>query len=294
MNKAKELIVRSLSGTLFVVVIMTAIFSSPFALSAVFAIVVALVASEYLTLTLGKGERRALKIITVASCVLLFLLWCPYLLFGYSHPAPIMAGLFLMMFAGVMAIYVTSLLSNNYKGIENALASFVYVAFPFSTVPMLVFVFKESGLALSGEWGLASVLIILWASDIGAYCIGSLFGQGEKGHKLCPAISPKKSWEGVFGGILFAIAVACVLNCCGVLMPKGVVGLCMAVVFALSIAIAGVVGDLVESQLKRHCGVKDSGNWIPGHGGFLDRFDSALFAFPVALVVYSIMVIIYF
>lgn len=77
-------------------------------------------------------------------------------------------------------------------------------------------------------------------------------------------------------------------------MPKTGAGLAMVLVFSFAIAASGVFGDLIESQLKRHCGVKDSSALIPGHGGFLDRFDSALMAWPVALVVYSVMATIFF
>lgn len=292
MQLKNELIIRSLSGILFVAAVLGAIFASPVTTMILFALLLALVSYEYLRLTIGEG-RKWLKAISIATCVLLFLVWCPILLLG-SHKVLWVFAIFLLMFIGFLAVFANALFTNNYKGLESSLAALLYTAFPFSCVPMLYFVFSKSGLAASGAWGVAGVLIILWVSDIGAYCVGSLLGQGPRGHKLCPKISPRKSWEGVIGGVVFSLLTGCILNRCGVLMPKTGAGLAMVLVFSFAIAASGVFGDLIESQLKRHCGVKDSSALIPGHGGFLDRFDSALMAWPVALVVYSVMATIFF
>jgi phosphatidate cytidylyltransferase len=99
-------------------------------------------------------------------------------------------------------------------------------------------------------------------------------------HRLFLSISPKKSWEGFFGGLILAVAGAVALRYLGLLD----LSLCDAIVLGIIICIFGVVGDLVESQLKRNFGVKDSGSIMPGHGGMLDRFDGALLAFPVAII----------
>ena len=145
----------------------------------------------------------------------------------------------------------------------------LYIALPLSLL-MLVGGGK-------GEWEPARVLMIIftvWVNDIFAYLVGCSIGK----HKMCPTISPKKSWEGFFGGVLFAVGFA---MAAGYMMEGNILswgGL------GLVIALAGVAGDLLESKLKRECGVKDSGNLIPGHGGVLDRFDALLIAAPVAYV----------
>ncbi len=114
--------------------------------------------------------------------------------------------------------------------------------------------------------------LLIWANDTGAYLTGATLGR----HKLFERISPKKTWEGFFGGLIIAVAAAWLFS--GWL---GIVDSMQWVVIALIITIAGTYGDLVESMLKRSTGVKDSGTVLPGHGGFLDRFDSTIVAFPL-------------
>lgn len=120
-------------------------------------------------------------------------------------------------------------------------------------------------------------LFIVWATDIGAYMIGRRFGKT----KLLPAISPNKTVEGSIGGILCAVVVAVIYL---IIYPgPKYFGMSSWLLILLTVlfSIFGQFGDLVESAIKRHYGVKDSGNILPGHGGILDRFDSLLFVFPI-------------
>ena len=119
--------------------------------------------------------------------------------------------------------------------------------------------------------------IIIWSSDVGAFCVGSLFGQKEGSRKLAPSISPNKSWIGFWGGLAFSVVAAVILH----FNLLSAIPLVHCLVLAVLVHCAGVCGDLLESLWKRRCGAKDSGNIIPGHGGLLDRFDSSLAAFPV-------------
>ena len=116
-------------------------------------------------------------------------------------------------------------------------------------------------------------LLVNWTGDIGAYYVGRSLGR----HKLAPRVSPQKTWEGAAGSI-----VASVLLAGGYLLrfiPEvGVLGI---IAITLAANVAGQIGDLAESAIKRGAGVKDSGTLLPGHGGFLDRVDSTLFALPV-------------
>jgi phosphatidate cytidylyltransferase len=116
-------------------------------------------------------------------------------------------------------------------------------------------------------------LFIIWATDIGAYFIGRAFGK----RKLWPEISPNKTVEGSIGGVICAAVVAIVYQWTTNLFDN--IGFVLMVTTVLSIF--GQLGDLVESAFKRHYGVKDSGNILPGHGGILDRFDSLLFILPI-------------
>lgn len=125
-----------------------------------------------------------------------------------------------------------------------------------------------------GHLWLFTALAIVWAADSGAYFAGRQFGK----RKLAPTVSPNKTIEGLIGGVVAGV----LLGLCGALLA-GASGaqLPLVALVALAATLASVVGDLYESLLKRHAGVKDSGNLIPGHGGILDRIDGVLAALPV-------------
>jgi phosphatidate cytidylyltransferase len=124
-----------------------------------------------------------------------------------------------------------------------------------------------------GEWKILFLLALVAAADIGAYFSGTQFGK----HKLAPAVSPGKSWEGFFGGLAASVIFAAVI---WRLFWMGFPLLAFLLIAALTM-FASVLGDLFESMLKRHRGIKDSGNILPGHGGLLDRFDSISAAAPI-------------
>ena len=116
------------------------------------------------------------------------------------------------------------------------------------------------------------VLFNIWATDSGAYFIGRALGK----RKLWPEISPKKTVEGAIGGIASALVLTVIFQ-----LIHPLFSFSEALLAAIVIAVFGQMGDLVESALKRHYGVKDSGNILPGHGGILDRFDSLIFVLPI-------------
>ena len=115
------------------------------------------------------------------------------------------------------------------------------------------------------------IILLVWANDTFAYFAGSLFGK----HKIAPEISPKKSWEGFAGGLIFALLTGYLLS--GFYPYLNPVQWLM---MASLVSVFGTTGDFFESWLKRKAGVKDSGNLLPGHGGFLDRFDALIFCLP--------------
>jgi phosphatidate cytidylyltransferase len=125
-----------------------------------------------------------------------------------------------------------------------------------------------------GHWWTFLALAIVWAADIGAYFSGRLFGK----RKLAPTISPGKTWAGVYGAFAAGALVAGVGGWLLHVRGGSLVGL---VGLAIVTVVASVVGDLLESLMKRHAAVKDSGNLFPGHGGLLDRLDSVFAALPV-------------
>lgn len=163
---------------------------------------------------------------------------------------------------------------------DKALMSIALTLLGFFYVPYLFsFLFKILFWPGSGEQGLGLLLYLAAVTkmtDVGAYITGSLVGR----HKMNPVISPKKTWEGFVGGLLFAVGVSYLL---AYLMPEtlGFIYGWHLVTIALMIAVVGVVGDLVESLIKRSSGIKDSGRFVPGIGGALDLVDSLLFTAPV-------------
>ncbi|MGX6980081.1 phosphatidate cytidylyltransferase [Vagococcus elongatus] len=180
---------------------------------------------------------------------------------------------FHLFYLTVLLLLCMAVFSKNTYTFENA-------AFPV-LVSLYVGVGFQSFVAARGNgseflyiiYGLA----VVWATDIGAYMIGRKIGK----HKLAPHISPNKTVEGSVGGVICAVAAACLI----IFVYPSETGFnypwTIMLVVTVIMSLAGQMGDLVESAFKRHFGVKDSGNILPGHGGILDRFDSLLFVFPL-------------
>jgi phosphatidate cytidylyltransferase len=188
---------------------------------------------------------------------------------------------FLLLIPVILIIMVIELYRREEKPFDSLAHTFfplLYTVLPFVLVPFSAYSRTGLNSLLSHENIIFSPGIILgfflliWANDTGAYLIGVSFGR----HRLFERISPKKSWEGFFGGLVLAAFVGWLLS--GWL---GVVNKTQWVVISVIVSIAGTYGDLFESMLKRSTGVKDSGIILPGHGGFLDRFDSAITSFPL-------------
>jgi phosphatidate cytidylyltransferase len=137
-----------------------------------------------------------------------------------------------------------------------------------------------------GMLALVSLIATVKMSDTGQYVFGRLFGK----HKLSPVISPGKTWEGAIGGVLTAVLTAWLVLTAGARAMLGsevpAISISLIVVFGVCVSLAGIVGDLAESMLKRDAGVKDSSTWLPGFGGVLDLLDSLLGAAPVAYAIW--------
>lgn len=131
---------------------------------------------------------------------------------------------------------------------------------------------------LWGAWSVLWYIFIIWASDVGAYLVGTAVGR----HKLAPKVSPHKTWEGAVGGLLAGVAMG--------IWAADVQGheVWLWIGLAVTAVVTGILGDLGESVLKRRAGVKDSSRLLPGHGGVLDRFDSLLFSAPFVFIYFLI------
>jgi len=191
---------------------------------------------------------------------------------------------FLILVPMILVIMIIELYRKQEKPFDSLAHTFfpvLYIGIPFSMLPFSAFSGSRlasllpNGLEMFSPGIIIGFFILIWANDTGAYLAGITLGK----HRLFERISPKKSWEGFFGGVVLAAAAAWFLS--GWL---GVVDRAEWVVIAVIISVSGTYGDLIESMLKRSTGVKDSGTIMPGHGGFLDRFDSALLSFPMVFL----------
>ena len=257
---------RTISGVCFLAVMVSGLIFNQYAFAALIILMMVVMMVEFYALTMGDQYKVSRCFAIVAGVTLFSLLFCCYA-FGLPHK---FVGLSFIPLLVVMTLSLYSKDKSEFKLSAALYTGLLYIAIPLSLSNLLVF--DKDGF-FNGLLML-SFFCIIWGSDVGAYCFGLLFGKNGK--KLFPSISPKKSWAGFWGGLVTAFLTALVLNLTGLLAIPWYHSL----VLAILMHVAGVYGDLFESQWKRICDVKDSGNIIPGHGGFLDRFDSAIFAIP--------------
>ena len=275
-----NLITRTVSGIFFVAVMVGATLYDAKTFIVLFGIITALAVWEFCTLVNNKRELQVNRLISTAAGLYLYLAMMSFCT-GASGAAIFIPYLITLMYLLISGLYMRSP-----RSLENwafAFASQLYIALPFALMNVLAFR-MQSG--VDGMSGLAYIpalplglMIFLWTNDMGAYCFGSML-QRFVPFKLFPSVSPHKSWIGSIGGGLVTVVAAVIMSRYFTFMPP-----VQWVGMALVVVVFGTWGDLVESLLKRNLGVKDSGRFLPGHGGVLDRFDSSLLAIP-AVVLY--------
>lgn len=262
---------RTLSGIGFVAIMLAALLTNRFVFGFVMLLSLVVMMKEFLHMTCG-SEYRYSQILSILSGATLFSL--VFLIRGSGLSVRYLS----LAIAPVFLIMITSLYVKDKKDFNkfaNLYTSILYIAIPWT---MSVFAVFDSAAQFNGLILLA-FFIIVWASDVGAYLFGITLGQ-KYGKKLFPSVSPKKSWIGFWGGVLTAVIAAVLLHKYDIFQFS----ICHSIILAIFLNVAGVYGDLIESQWKRHYDLKDSSNLIPGHGGLLDRFDSALLAVPVGVI----------
>lgn len=267
----KNLWVRTLSGICFLGIVLASLLISPWLFAAFQIFVLVAMLMEFYRMTMGTHYpiSRAFAILTG---VLLFVL--VFLVAMYPDRLHIkLVGVAMLPLLGVMVGSLYTQDKTEFGLFSNLYTGLLYLAVPVALSNLIVL---RNGV-FDGSLML-SFFIMIWASDVGAYCFGMLLGKNGK--KLFPSISPKKSWAGFWGGMAVCIVAALILQATPLLPIPWYHALALAVLMNVS----GVWGDLFESQWKRVCEVKDSGAIIPGHGGMMDRFDSALFAMPVGTI----------
>jgi phosphatidate cytidylyltransferase len=270
---AGKLLTRTLVGVLYIAIFLASLLH-PFAFMAAMVFVMTVMHVEYYNMAIGCGGYCVEKALATATSLALFLAVFAWKLWAFDSRWLLLC--LLPFFATCAALVFDRKERGEVRKTENILFPILYVGLSSALGSLLLF--DKTG-AFDGRLFL-SVFILIWMSDIGAYVLGMGFGQKPDSRKLCPDISPHKSWIGVWGGLLFVCIAAVVLKFVGWLdMGWGHVA-----ALAVLVLVCGILGDLFESLIKRHCGVKDSGRIMPGHGGLLDRFDSALAVLPVVAV----------
>lgn len=272
---------RALTGILFVCILVGCMLYSPLSFGLLFTLIAALSVHEFAHLVNAGGEVKINATITSLGGAYLCLA-----LMGFCTQAAD-ARIFLPYLALLLYLMITELYLKRSNPLGNwafSMLSQLYVALPFALLNVLAFHNDpiSSSVAYNPILPL-SIFVFIWLSDTGAYCVGSLIGK----HRLFERISPKKSWEGSIGGTVFSIASSFVFaHYYDFLSVSQWAGLAAVVV------VFGTWGDLTESLMKRQLGIKDSGNILPGHGGMLDRFDSALMAIPAAVFYLYVLTLI--
>lgn len=272
-----ELVKRTLSGAVYVGCVVGSILWNPIAFGGLFFVLCLLAVDEFHRLV---KSPLTLRICALVATIMLWIMvqcfaWREELIGDYH-------ALALAMGMSYLPIIVFGLLDEIWNHSErpmqnwgNLLISQFMIAAPMATLCLLYSLDK---------WLLLALFVLIWVNDTGAYCVGSLTAKRPNGnHKMTPHISPKKSWEGLIGGVLFTIGTSYILYACGWLdsIAANSIGGLITLCFAVIVSAFGTMGDLMESLFKRSIGVKDSGHFMPGHGGVLDRFDSILLAGPI-------------
>ena len=264
---------RAITGILFVGVLVGCILYDPWTFSALFVVISALTIREFGHLINQVEGVSINKNITMLAGVYLYMAVMAFCT-NLSGSKIFLPYLLLIMYLMISELSLKK--ENPVMNWAYSMLSQLYIALPFAMLNVLSFHTSPMDTSVSYNPILPlSVFVFIWLSDTGAYCVGSLIGR----HRLFERISPKKSWEGSIGGGIVAIGSSFIFAHYFPIMNMAEwAGL------ALIVVIFGTWGDLTESLLKRQLHIKDSGAILPGHGGMLDRFDSALMAIPAAVV----------
>lgn len=268
----KNLIIRALTGIIFVVVLISAICIHPIFFLILFCIITGLTLWEFGGLVKHYENANLQRTVNVLGGVYLFIA-------TFVHANGLTDGkIFLPYLLFIMLTMIAELYYKAPNPINNwafTLFAQVYCAGSFSILNFIGAEPGTPGVMSYTPLFIMAIFIFVWLDDTGAYLVGSLIGK----HKLFERISPKKSWEGFFGGLILALASS---QAFAWFAPE--INRMNWLGLAATVVLFGTWGDLIESLLKRTLGVKDSGNVLPGHGGMLDRFDSVMLAVPASYI----------
>lgn len=287
MDKNK-IIVRALSGAVYVAIVVSLIFLGSVGVFPLAILLAILATIEFDRISFaGRKSASAIACDAIANGLM----------------ASFVGALFVPVVLGIrflIQLYSKSNRENAVTSLSSSVMSVVYIGLPMLSLALLSYVFGTyngfiewiaSGCAslpkLSCATLVLAMFILIWLNDTGAYLVGCMCGR----HKLFERISPKKTWEGFFGGMIFCLIGAAVFYCFNdFFFPGDDVPLAVWLLYGVLVAVFATWGDLIESMIKRNAGVKDSGNVMPGHGGILDRIDSLLAVAPMSLIYWYFIV----
>ena len=273
-----NLIKRVCSGAIYIAIIVAAIMlldNSPVMYLVVFPLLIVLGIGELITLAKDDETQSWLvNIIDMLGGAGLFLTFYLHFIKDESSRLWLLLIAFYLLVRTIVQLYRPR--QNAVHSLERSFLSLGYVALPVSMLNCII--------DITAPRLLLGIFMFIWLYDTGAYCVGMLLGR----HRLFERISPKKSWEGVIGGVAFSIAGAFASHYWFDEFFQ-VPDLMTWVGLSVVVAVFATFGDLVESLIKRTVGVKDSGNIMPGHGGILDRIDSLLLVVPSVLIYLQLM-----
>lgn len=268
----KNLIIRALTGIIFVVVLISAIYIHPIFFLILFCIITGLTLWEFGGLVKHYENANLQRTVNVLGGVYLFIATFVYAN-GLTDGKIFLPYLLFIMLTMIAELYYKA--PNQINNWAFTLFAQVYCAGSFSILNFIGAEPGTPGVMSYTPLFIMAIFIFVWLDDTGAYLVGSLIGK----HKLFERISPKKSWEGFFGGLILSLASS---QAFAWFAPE--INRMNWLGLAATVVLFGTWGDLIESLLKRTLGVKDSGNVLPGHGGMLDRFDSVMLAVPASYI----------
>lgn len=284
----KNVIVRSLSGLVYIALTVGAVLGGGWWLRVYMTLLALLALREYHNLGTGGRTSPASRATDLAG--LLAIMGVTAIPVASLSQMIALMAVAAMLF--VLARLCVALSQTSGTPVLSAMAGAtgtLYVTFPLALLSAYANYTHDGNLAV------LLMFVLIWLNDTGAFCVGSMLGR----HRLCQRLSPKKSWEGFWGGMVFCVLAGAMAAVCSLLhsatihpvtaIPAFWFAVCAGAGYGVTVCLFATWGDLFESMLKRTAGVKDSGHIMPGHGGVLDRIDSLLFVAPASLAYYFIV-----